>query len=380
MNWRKRPDVTSYLSRRAGAGVPGSGSERQQLSCVCVASVVSPTPQVTRPAVSVIFVSASTRTALHDRPVTHLRSEPQKSVQSVSALHAFFSTHRFGAVPPQSMSVSSPFAIPSVGEGGLHTFVVALQIARSQSLVCAQILPVPHFFDVVGPPQSVSVSSPFFRPSPSVTPPHMLVVGSQRTLSQSPSTLQPLPVLHFGATGAAAIRSSLFAVLDRIGRRRDLADVPDAHVALAVRCDRARLEIGTRARSRAAAVDVRLGSVLLSVARGRGEALAVGRVAEAGRAIRPRLAARPAVHRRRVRRDPIAARARRDDRQEPDAETEEGRRTAHLPIVRNYSVNGRIPPCNGGRSHGGKVRGCGEKSGQGYAQRKPCLPYLSMSP
>src|SRR5204862_292354 len=61
--------------------------------------------------------------------------------------------------PPQSMSVSLPFFIPSPQLPGLHT--LAAQAPLAQSLPATHAWPPMHFGQVL-PPQSTSVSSPFF--------------------------------------------------------------------------------------------------------------------------------------------------------------------------------------------------------------------------
>ena len=65
-------------------------------------------------------------------------------------------------VPPQSMSVSSPFFTPSAGARMMHLPLV--QIRSTQSADFLQPLPMPQAAALL-PPQSMSVSSAFFAPS-----------------------------------------------------------------------------------------------------------------------------------------------------------------------------------------------------------------------
>jgi hypothetical protein len=62
------------------------------------------------------------------------------------------------------MSVSVPFFIPSVHVGAWHLPFVHTPFWQSASVV--QVLLVPHRLQVVLPPQSTSLSAPFFTPSP----------------------------------------------------------------------------------------------------------------------------------------------------------------------------------------------------------------------
>ena len=122
-------------------------------------------------------------------------------MQSPSNLQVFPTMHfgaLVGAVPPQSTSVSVPFFNPSVEEGGKHSFVpVVSQRTLSQSASLPQPCPVAHFV-AQEPPQSVPVSSPFFTMS-------MQLGARQRffalheSLTQSTGFLQPLPTAHFVA-------------------------------------------------------------------------------------------------------------------------------------------------------------------------------------
>src|SRR3954447_387928 len=101
-----RPAVTWYLSiENAPLGLSVIDTCVQQLSCAAAGSPVSPAPHVSPPAWPV-----------HPLNATHLLSyEHASDAQSPCAPHALPSAH-FGAfVPPQSTSVSSPFFTPSSG-------------------------------------------------------------------------------------------------------------------------------------------------------------------------------------------------------------------------------------------------------------------------
>src|SRR5437867_1300719 len=65
-----------------------------------------------------------------------------------------------GQAAPQSTPDSVPFLIPSEHEAETHRFVVASHAPLSQSLPVAQLFPSAHFEHE--PPQSTSVSGPFF--------------------------------------------------------------------------------------------------------------------------------------------------------------------------------------------------------------------------
>jgi hypothetical protein len=65
-------------------------------------------------------------------------------------------------LPPQSTSVSVPFFTKSVQSGAWHTLFVHTPLAQSDGAEHA--FDVSHFGHAV-PPQSTSVSLPFFTPS-----------------------------------------------------------------------------------------------------------------------------------------------------------------------------------------------------------------------
>src|SRR5262245_35504939 len=99
--------------------------------------------------------------------------------------------------------------------GGSQTFDVALHKALSQSASTRQLLPVAHPVAVVGPapPQSTSVSVPFFRPSSFAAGLQTFVTSSHLTLSQSVVTSHALPTAHRGAfVGAPPPQSTSLSV------------------------------------------------------------------------------------------------------------------------------------------------------------------------
>src|SRR5205823_1848898 len=80
---------------------------------------------------------------------------------SVPVMHAF-PTAQPGQPPPQSTSVSAPFFTLSMQPGATHIPLVHTPLA--QSIPVLQPLPPSHLLGQL-PPQSMSVSSPFFAPS-----------------------------------------------------------------------------------------------------------------------------------------------------------------------------------------------------------------------
>jgi hypothetical protein len=66
---------------------------------------------------------------------------------------------------PQSMALSAPFFTPSVHEGAWQRRVVGLQTPLAQSEPAPQVLSVWQRTHAKGPPQSTSVSWPFFTES-----------------------------------------------------------------------------------------------------------------------------------------------------------------------------------------------------------------------
>jgi hypothetical protein len=127
------------------------------------------------------------------------------SPQSVVRLHSCPIWHFLGQLPPQSMSPSRPFLIESVHDatnvGALHVFVL-LPVhapAPAQSFRVLHRFPTPHLLGQ-SPPQSVSVSFPFFLPSKhdsrGAAPWHLRRLHGPPS-SQSSGDLHRLPTPHF---------------------------------------------------------------------------------------------------------------------------------------------------------------------------------------
>jgi hypothetical protein len=83
-------------------------------------------------------------------------------VQSVPATQALFGPHG-PHEPPQSVSVSGPFFLPSLHEI-TSLQIPPTQLADKQSPLAAHLPPTLHGSHAA-PPQSTSVSVPFFWPS-----------------------------------------------------------------------------------------------------------------------------------------------------------------------------------------------------------------------
>src|SRR5690606_167660 len=73
------------------------------------------------------------------------------------------------------------------------------QPSLAQSECASHALPAAQRGPASGPPQSTSVSPPFFTPSSNVGAAHMLVTGSQTLLAHSAPSVQPLPTSDGGA-------------------------------------------------------------------------------------------------------------------------------------------------------------------------------------
>jgi len=110
--------------------------------------------------------------------------------QSGFAPHAFASAQG-GQLPPQSVSVSSPFFAPSPQPGGAQMWLVA-QNAVVQSPLTRQ--PEPLGQPAQYPPQSMSVSVPFFCPSAQPAAWHKEFL--QTLVAQSFPSTHALPFAH----------------------------------------------------------------------------------------------------------------------------------------------------------------------------------------
>jgi hypothetical protein len=121
--------------------------------------------------------------------VVQTRLEQIVLTQSVAAAQAFEPAQREQLLaPPQSTSVSKPFFTLSLHAGTAHCPPVHTPLVQSLALV--QNFVSAHLF-VQLPPQSKSVSLPFFTPSEQVAVAQMLAV--QTPLEQSLAAEQPAP-------------------------------------------------------------------------------------------------------------------------------------------------------------------------------------------
>ncbi len=125
-------------------------------------------------------------------PVGHWQIPPTQEfpTQSSVAPHFCPGLHREQVVsPPQSMSLSPPFCLPSLQVAGVH--VPPVQILLTQSLPMLHILPSAQAGHI-GPPQSTSVSLLFCTPSEQLA-------GAQTLLMQL-SDWQSVLLAHFWAS------------------------------------------------------------------------------------------------------------------------------------------------------------------------------------
>jgi hypothetical protein len=128
-------------------------------------------------------------------PVWHLSGEPEQTPlwQSLPAAHVLPSTHLPQDAPPQSVSVSLPFFTPSEQLDDWHLSGEPEQTPLWQSPATAHVAPAAHL-PQEAPPQSMSVSTPFLTPSAHVGAWHTPAV--QTPLWQSPGTEQVLALAH----------------------------------------------------------------------------------------------------------------------------------------------------------------------------------------
>lgn len=114
-------------------------------------------------------------------------------MQSSSLLQCSPTPHFNGHGPPQSISVSAPFHVPSVHVGS-QIFVAGLHAPPMQSAPVTQPAPAGHF-EGQPPPQSLPVSIPFFTPSEHVGAAHIKnpFVFTHTPLVQSAALKQGLP-------------------------------------------------------------------------------------------------------------------------------------------------------------------------------------------
>ena len=128
----------------------------------------------------------------------HLLETQRRLVQSPPIEQALFGAQAgalVGAPPPQSTSVSEPFFTPSVALGAEQRPLV--QTSLVQSVFTTHFKPVPQASALVGapPPQSTSVSVPFCTESEDVGALHVSF-EPQTLLAQSVAAAQPPPVAH----------------------------------------------------------------------------------------------------------------------------------------------------------------------------------------
>ncbi len=158
---------------------------------------------------SPLFCTPSLQFGTHVEPLHSLPLQSESTVQPWSGPH-FLGLNPDAHEPPQSTSVSLPFWTPSAHVGTRHVF--CLQTPCRQSSAASQICPGAHVAPHA-PPQSMSVSSPFFVPSSHVAGTHSLArehtwPASQSVLSrhatQAPSPSQSLPPSWAQVVPAAA--------------------------------------------------------------------------------------------------------------------------------------------------------------------------------
>jgi hypothetical protein len=124
-------------------------------------------------------------------PLVHTAVE-----QSIPPVHAAPGGQPGQPPPPQSVSVSNPFFTKSVQSGAWHSPIE--QTALAQSLDPAQVSPVSHREQVPAPPQSVSVSRPLCTSSVHVGARHWL--PRHDALAQSDPESHRLPARQGGHT------------------------------------------------------------------------------------------------------------------------------------------------------------------------------------
>jgi hypothetical protein len=126
----------------------------------------------------------------------HFPSTHAPAAQLEGDVHALPSWQA-GHEPPQSMSLSVPFLTASVHEGAAH--VPLTHTPEAQSVPARQATPAAHG-EHASPPQSTSVSFPFFTWSPQVAGRQVPPVP-QTSDAQSASTVQPPPSPHGAQSG-----------------------------------------------------------------------------------------------------------------------------------------------------------------------------------
>jgi hypothetical protein len=150
----QKPSVQTPDAQSAGAAQPRPVTQ----------SLSQPLPLPQSMPVSSPFATPSLQVGAAQRPL----SEQTPDRQSLAAPHVESSAHASGQSPPQSASVSEgPFFTPSLQVGAAQT-PLAEQTLEAQSVSSWQSRPsaqASHPLPRSAPPQSASVSSPFFTPS-----------------------------------------------------------------------------------------------------------------------------------------------------------------------------------------------------------------------
>jgi hypothetical protein len=120
-------------------------------------------------------------------------------------MHALRFAHFPGQEPPQSTSVSDPFL--AVSEQLLVVHTLPLHSVLEQSVPAVQALPPAQRAQPDTPPQSVSDSAPFLIRSLQAGALHVRVPAGHTPLTQSPTTAQLLPSVHFEQVPPPQLRS-----------------------------------------------------------------------------------------------------------------------------------------------------------------------------
>jgi hypothetical protein len=117
--------------------------------------------------------------------------------QSVPPVHCLPTAHLPQEAPPQSMSVSVPFFTPSRQVAAWHLSGLPEHTELWQSVLAMHVLPATHL-PQLAPPQSVSVSLPFFTLSEQLAAWHLSGEPEQTPLWQSVERAHVRPVVHLG--------------------------------------------------------------------------------------------------------------------------------------------------------------------------------------
>jgi hypothetical protein len=135
--------------------------------------------------------------SLHEATATQVLLLHNALVQSLPERQALPMPHLPQMAPPQSTSVSEPFFVLSVHDPVAATQTLPLQLLDRQSELVPQLLPSPHL-PQVEPPQSTSVSVPSFVPFEHEAGGCVHTLFEHNAVVQSAAPRQLLPVLHLG--------------------------------------------------------------------------------------------------------------------------------------------------------------------------------------